>query len=177
MRSLRNVVTTKICTTKEYPMHIENYLGLNCTYDLDEYLNERLINRAFHDEFPLVQLTYGQKCVFDQAWDEVTMKCRGVIYDANTREVIARPFEKFFNYETTWRPETMCINLPKTAPIVTEKLDGSLGILYRYNNVDYVATKGSFKSDQAKWATQWYHRNVGLHGHWPKNSTVLFEVI
>lgn len=158
-------------------MKIERYLGLNCAYDLDLYLNERYVNRAYHDEFPLCQLTYGQKTVFDQKWDDVTTRCRGVIYNAETREVIARPFEKFFNIETTWRPETLTINLPKTQPILTEKVDGSLGILYHWNGIDYIASKGSFKSEQAKWATKWYHRNVGLKGDWPKGYTPIFEMI
>lgn len=160
-------------------MNIERYLGLNCAYDLDEYLHEGYVREAYHDEFPLVQLTYGQKTVYDQKWDYVTERCRGVIYNAETREVIARPFEKFFNINTSWRPETMMSNLPKTQPVLTEKLDGSLGILYRdpQGKMDYIASKGSFKSEQAKWATKFYQEVVGLKGDWPEGYTPVFEII
>jgi RNA ligase len=59
---------------------------------------------------------------------------------------------------------------------ITEKMDGSLGILYRLGNQYRIATRGSFHSDQAEWATKF------LHGHYtlddlPTELTLLFEII
>ena len=47
-------------------------------------------------------------------------------------------------------------------PEPTEKLDGSLGIIFFYDDQWHVATRGSFASDQAIWATE-YLRNHLRH--------------
>ena len=76
----------------------------------------------------------------------MTRKCRGLILNVSTGEVLAQPFPKFFNYQehiTKSRP------IPNEPPIVSEKLDGSLGILYQLNIVLYIAMRGSLMSDQA----------------------------
>jgi RNA ligase len=55
-------------------------------------------------------------------------------------------------------------------------MDGSLGILYRENEAYRIATRGSFDSDQAIWATDFLSREFNL---WklPPSITLLFEII
>ncbi len=143
-------------------------------YDIIKpYIEKGLVSEQAHPEKPSLRIfNYTQECQFSRAWDEVTRQCRGLIMDIETGEIIARPFEKFFNYgehvANGWE-------IPDETPIVTEKLDGSLGILYEINGEPWVATRGSFTSDQALWATDWYRKNVGHTP--PKDATVLFEII
>lgn len=106
----------------------------------------------------------------------MTEKCRGLIVDTNG-EVVARPFIKFFNFEDSTRPETQRSALPKESPVVTDKLDGSLGILYRYNGQVGVASKGSFTSEHAQWATKYYHDHYHNKIAWPSGWTPVFEMI
>ena len=134
---------------------------------------------------------YTHQAQFDNKWDDVTEHCRGLItlggmheYNSDTlenrlsaQEVIARPFRKFFNLNTSFRPETQEAALPLDKPRVMEKLDGSLGILYWYEGKPSIATRGSFASDQAKWATNWYREYVWREAHWPEGYTPLFEII
>lgn len=59
-----------------------------------------------------------------------------------------------------------------------EKLDGSLGILYWLNDEPFIATRGSFDSVQARWAsaqlrTQYAHALP----HLDRSQTYLFEII
>jgi RNA ligase len=55
-------------------------------------------------------------------------------------------------------------------------MDGSLGILYRYKGRSYIATRGSFTSGQAVWATAWLnHCSAGEF--WPHGYTPLFEIV
>jgi hypothetical protein len=55
----------------------------------------------------------------------VTLSCRGLIWNPQTGEIAARPFAKLFDlHETSDR-------VPDSPPLAHEKLDGSLGILYR----------------------------------------------
>lgn len=145
---------------------------------LDIYLRDRIVNEARHPEHRnLAIYNYGHVAQHENIWDNVTEHCRGLIVDTSTGDILARPFRKFFNLNTSFRPETHEQNLPNTPPRVLEKLDGSLGILYRYNNIPLIATRGSFASDQAKWATTWYLKQVSANTCWPKGYTPLFEII
>ena len=145
------------------------------TYEeIKPYLEKGLIGEQVHPQNPDVRIfNYSQACQFDKAWDDVTKQCRGLILNVATGEVIARPFGKFFNYQehvqNAWP-------IPGDAPQVHEKLDGSLGILYWLDGHPFIATRGSFKSDQALWATKWFRENVG---DWNRltNLTHLFEII
>jgi RNA ligase len=143
---------------------------------LESHITHRVVSRRGHPALPLAILNYTDKATFDQIWDSVTCRCRGLIYDQSTEEVVAVPFQKFFNYATTWRTETMPENLPTHQPEITQKLDGSLGILYRYKGFTGISTRGSFNSDQAVWATAWLTKHLP-DADWPGGWTPLFEII
>lgn len=137
------------------------------------YIEKKLVSEQAHPEDPDVRIfNYTQACQFAQAWDDITRQCRGLIMNVRTGEVLARPFPKFFNYG---EHVTKGWAIPAGTPIVSEKLDGSLGILYQLGGKPWIATRGSFTSDQALWATDWYRKNIGHHA--PKDETVLFEII
>jgi RNA ligase len=153
-------------------MKLTEYLD---TELLMKHVDSGLVTSSAHPRLPLVILTYGRKCVFDQAWDEVTSRCRGLVVDLEGN-VIARPFEKFHNICTSFRPETWLENLPSAKPDILEKLDGSLGILYRYDGETGIASKGSFKSEHANWATG-YYQNHHSEAVWPEGYTPVFEMI
>ncbi|RHA38697.1 RNA ligase [Cellulomonas rhizosphaerae] len=93
-------------------------------------------------------LNYTEKAQYEHVWTNETQTCRGLIVDGDDT-VIARPWSKFFNYGQ--HPEG---TLDLTAPVeVTDKLDGSLGILYPGPDGWAIATRGSFASEQAEHAT------------------------
>lgn len=144
---------------------------------LNDFVELGFVDKKDHPSLPLSLYCYGRKAVRDNVWDETTTRCRGLIVNRETGEIIARPFEKFFNLGTAGMPETHLANLPDGQPTITEKLDGSLGILYRYGGVDYIASKGSFVSEHAKWATAWYRSHLGYRRAWPKGYTPIFEMI
>jgi RNA ligase len=104
------------------------------------------------------------------------LECRGLIYDAEGT-IVARGFRKFFNVSE--RPETqMEALLSLGQPEIAVKHDGSLGILF-YSEKEgrwRVATRGSFASDQALWATRFFHTHYQPPLHHPEY-TYLFEII
>lgn len=143
---------------------------------LTEHVRNGLVDVRHHRSLPLDIYTFSKRTVYDNAWDDVTTKCRGLIVGPDSK-IVARPFEKFFNVDTSYRPETHMANLPAFPfPMVAEKLDGSLGIHYQYNGRHGIATKGSFHSEQAEWATRWYNR-VCINPQWPEGYTPVFEII
>jgi RNA ligase len=143
---------------------------------LAKHVAERTVNVQAHPESRLRIANYTQRAQFSSAWDEVTMQCRGLIFDAETLEVVARPWRKFWNLGDARWPETLPENLPAAPPILTRKLDGSLGIGYPLNGGLRVATRGSFISEQAGWATRWMaenHPGLAIPAGW----TALWEIV
>ena len=50
--------------------------------------------------------------------------------------------------------------MPQESFEVTEKVDGSLGIIFFHDGKWKVSTKGSFQSDQAKWAQEYFDTHI-----------------
>lgn len=139
--------------------------------ELEADITAGYIRAQKHPTRPLTILNYTEKAQFDRHWTKSTLTCRGLIYDAAGR-VVGRPFPKFFNHD---EPDSI---IAKTGPVtVTDKLDGSLGILYPGpGDWHSIATRGSFTSEQAIHATRvWQDR----YNHWmpPHGYTTLFEIV
>jgi RNA ligase len=124
-----------------------------------------------HPDLPLFIYNYTERCQWERAWTDVTLQCRGLITD-DSGTVIARPWAKFFNYGE--HPEG-AIDLAAPAE-VTDKLDGSLGILYPVPDGWAIATRGSFTSDQALHATELLRQRYPDFTP-PDGMTCLFEII
>jgi RNA ligase len=130
-----------------------------------------LVRLQRHPDRPLVIYNYTEACQYMSAWTPVTLACRGLIVDEAGR-VVARPYTKFFNHTESHAPV-----LDATAAVrVTDKADGSLGIIYHDGTRLAVATRGSFVSDQARHATEIINqRYAGFVP--PDDLTVLVEII
>ena len=117
-------------------------------------------------------LNYTPRATYDRAWNEATLTCRGLILDEADR-VVARPFPKFFGPAEPDAPP-----VPEGRPmVVTEKLDGSLGIAYHHPEGGIrLATRGSLTSDQALVATDiWHEKYPGVQ--FGQGVTPLFEIV
>ena len=65
---------------------------------LEKMIEEKYINVQKHPDTNLWLLNYSKSCQLDKIWNEVTIKCRGLIIDM-FGNIVSRPFEKFYNYE------------------------------------------------------------------------------
>lgn len=135
-------------------------------------INDRYISVQKHERADLFIYNYTQKCQFDRFWNDQTMMCRGLILDGQGN-VVARPFPKFFNLEEYTAQGKQ---LPQENFVVTEKFDGSLGILYWLNDEPHLATRGSFISDQAIKGTEML-RQFRPFPELDRTKTYLFEII
>lgn len=116
-------------------------------------------------------LQFNYQAPANKTWNEFECLCRGLIIDSTNGHIIARPFDKFFNYGEGGK-------YPSTNKIrhVIEKVDGSMGILYWYQARWHVATRGSLTSDQAIWAEEFLYEAYDLHhlAHW---ETYIVEIV
>lgn len=122
-----------------------------------------------HPTEDLLIWNYTPRCQYDHVWNDVTIQARGLITRTDG-VVVARPFRKFFNYEEHQSA------IPLEPFKVTEKMDGSLGILYFVGDVPYIATRGSFASEQAVYGTYILHEKY-RDFPFQKCYTYLFEII
>jgi RNA ligase len=115
---------------------------------LNQYVKDGWVERNDHPSLPISIYNYSRKTQYEGKWDDITLKTRGLVLD-NEGNVVAKAFDKFFNYEELVGNKWVESKIPNEPFEVFEKMDGSLGILFNYNNEWILATKGSFTSDQA----------------------------
>lgn len=134
--------------------------------DFFGYLNEiemGYIKANYHPEDNnLVILNYTKYATFERRWNKYTMSARGLIIDLTELKnngiiyILARPFGKFPNFgEMPDYEKDINLNDIESS---TEKMDGSLGISYFFNDEIRFATRGSFISEQAVKATEMWKK-------------------
>lgn len=159
-------------------------------FDRDELahcIDNGYVNKQVHPTLPLAILNYTHKTQGNRYWTQVTRQCRGLIYNTLSNNIVARGFNKFFNIG-----EDGGVTLERFFRLrrdghrirIYEKLDGSMGILWQFIGTDGVrhvgvATRGSFTSPQAVWATDWLKERIRLSGSisWSYNLTPVVEII
>ena len=152
------------------------YMKLLKKLDLEIVNKLRLdgyIKTNVHPSGDLIIYNYTEKCMFDKAWCDYTLQCRGLIAD-NEGNIVSRPFPKFFNLGEGAVPDEIKYNYVDVD--IYEKLDGSLGVSYWYNGLTYIATRGSFTSRQAVYASDMLE-HLCLHDGINPEHTYLFEII
>src|SRR4051812_16526347 len=108
---------------------------------LDAMVADGWLRAQRHPDADLWIYNYTPQTQYENHWTPETLACRGLILDVDG-DVVARPFPKFFNWGT---PQAE--GLPLHEPfVVTEKFDGSLGILYMLDGQTFIASRGSFTS-------------------------------
>jgi RNA ligase len=150
---------------------------------LKKHYLEGYLYKVEHPNYPLDLYKYSDRTVYEKKWDEITRVCRGIVIHRETGEVIAKPFPKFFNLGEM--DETFAANLPTDLNYeIYDKVDGSLGIGFFWDNDFHFATMGSFTSAQALKAKEIFDRKYAYNygqilGKYPgvEKITLLFEII
>jgi RNA ligase len=133
---------------------------------------QRYGNVSIHAWDGRLIFNYTKRAVYEGRWNFFECASRGLIIDIQTGEIVARGFDKFWNWLQDGRqpaPDAHII-------AITDKIDGSLGVLYRHRGQYRIATRGSFDSPQALWATEFLNARYDLTGL-PDDLTLLFEII
>ncbi len=139
---------------------------------LKEMITAGYVKINQHPTANLFIYNYSETAQFERVWNEVTLQCRGLILD-DTGKIVARPFPKFFNLE-----ELVNEPIPNLPFEVYEKMDGSLGISYAIDGEIFIATRGSFTSEQSVKANELLNTKfTSAKARMNPAITYLFEII
>lgn len=154
---------------------------------LRQHVADGWISEQKHPYLDLFIYNYTHEAQYANKWDATILQARGLILNREG-EIIARPLKKFFNLEEYGTDrlighiqrgvlQPIPFDLPYS---VTDKMDGSLGILYTDAVLGpALATRGSFTSDQALRGGVMLRRLLNATDWWRPNPqfTYLFEII
>jgi len=184
-------------------MKLEKLLDIE---KLNEQVRDGYISVRAHPKLPLRIYNYSSQCTFENKWSLESCICRGLIVDSNDN-VVSRPIAKFFNLGQTgpllvrdWflrdergenkgvvKDQTIdpaylleCARLFKNPITITRKLDGWAGISWHYEGIYGVASRGSFDSPGAQYATEKVQKFVkygAFADFLPEDTTLFFEII
>jgi hypothetical protein len=111
------------------------------------------------ESFPHVSsYSFSKNTFYDKSFDELTVKARGLFVDRETREIVSRSYDKFFNTgecaDTTLEALKESLVFPLT---IWQKENGFLGIIGYDRKTDglFVTSKSTPEGDFAEW-----HREI-----------------
>ncbi len=138
--------------------------------ELEKGVADKLVTKRKHPNHDIYIYNYTQSAmsISPGAWPEWLRDARGLVLDLDG-DVVARAFKKFFNLDLSDKSKW---DQPFT---VTEKVDGSMLMVFWYNDELIFATRGSFESEQAIKAKEiWNKRGYSRD---KTDITMIFEVI
>lgn len=131
-------------------LQVQEYLK---TQSHDALTEELGIKVTRHDTLPLVILNYNQ--IESPKTHPVVRECRGLVLHAETHEIVARSFPRFFNWGEV--AEEMP-DFDFSDFIIQSKEDGSLILIYHFDDEWRVNTRGSFAADNMQFQDfTWTH--------------------
>lgn len=155
--------------------------------ELDRVIRDGFVAVKTHPNGQLRILNYTKVAQYEGRLSNPTVgACRGLIVDGDDR-LVARPLAKFANVfehapvevgdrwqEAGFEYPPLPFHLPFE---VFDKVDGSLGIAYHDGDRTRIATRGSFTSTQARWASTWFDEHLADRVTIPEGHTYLFEIV
>ena len=137
-----------------------------------QYVKDGLVFERKHPARDYWIYNYTPRVQFENLWDDVTRKCRGLTLNKDG-VVVARPFEKFFNYG-----QKEAGSIPDEPFEAFEKIDGSLGIITLQEDGPLFSTRGSFDGEQARACERIFNEKYVSALEWMNPQyTYLFEII
>lgn len=120
-------------------LHVQQYLQNHSFDDLTAELGIKVVR---HEQLPLVILNYDQ--IESPKTNLIVRECRALVLHADTHEVVAKSFNRFFNWGEV---QDEMGDFDFSDFVVQSKEDGSLVLFYHFDGHWRVNTRGSFAQD------------------------------
>lgn len=147
------------------PVYIQNDVFAidSSTIDIDKTtITEEMMFNIMQDnnlvaerkskKYPISAFNFKPQVFRGRLWDSQTIKARGLFFNNETKKIVLRSYDKFFNINE--REATKLMNLKKNFefPVYEYvKYNGFLGLQGALDGELIYASKSSLESDHAKW--------------------------
>jgi RNA ligase len=148
---------------------------------LKQEISQGYISKRKHPTLPLFIYNYTNKATFEHKWSHEIKTCRGLITDEEGN-ILGRSFYKFFNLGqsegVSFEDAQRLLSFGYSYEL-TDKMDGWLGVGYKYNGEWAVSSRGSFDSEGSRFATEKFQKIVKAERDhvFPPSYTPVFEII
>jgi RNA ligase len=141
---------------------------------LEEQVALGNVNYQVHPQLPLKIYKYSKQAVYTQAWNDITLLCRGLVLDVDGN-VVVNCMPKFYNNN---QGEALPV-FERTKGLsyeVFDKMDGSLLQIVNWNGQRIITSSGSFDSPQVHKAAEMLKKQYP-HYVFKDGITYIFEII
>lgn len=137
---------TKI-TIEEFLEHLQDH----------DYINEKKLGNN------ISSFNFTRKAFTEKVWDDVSVKARGLFINTNTKEIVSRSYNKFFNVnERSFTKLSALADSLKFPITVYDKPNGYLGTIGYNSEFDELVftSKSEIKNEFALWFKELFYQKV-----------------
>lgn len=139
----------------EKSVTIENFI---------EYLSnhKEIIEKPLGDN--IYSYNFTKKAFMDKIWDDINIKARGLFINKNTKEIVSRSYNKFFNVnERSFTKISALADNLQYPVVVYDKPNGYLGTVGYNSETDSLVftSKSEIKTEHAEWLKKLFMKQFG----------------
>ena len=121
-------IKNNIIATEENKMKEEEKKNLNIDSVIEDMRKSSLVRESKYDN--ISAFNFSERAFKKGIWDEITTKARGLFINTNTKEIVARSYDKFFRINEVEETQAIYLKSKLQYPLnVFVKYNGFLGIL------------------------------------------------
>lgn len=137
----------------------------------EEKSDVEILKEMYHSEWVqvknlkdnIISLNFTREAFVKSIWDSITCHARGLFVDKTNGNVVAKSFNKFFNYNQVTETTLPVLKRTFKFPVVGyKKENGFLGIISKYNGKVRFFTKSSDGGDYVNWFIGALCNNYGI---------------
>lgn len=147
--------------------------------------DNHLVAEKKSKKYPISAFNFKPMVFKGRLWDSQTVKARGLFFNNETKKIVMRSYEKFFNINE--RENTKLHNLKRSMqfPVYEYlKYNGFLGLQSVHNGELIYSSKSSLESEHAEWFKEIFENSVSkeainalIKSMEDLNYTLVYEVI
>ena len=132
---INKIKNNKFETLEKVAEGTETRDGFNTPNETINAMSRNRMIRCKNLDNNIASINFTESCFKKKTWNDLTVKARGLFVNKITGDVIARGYEKFFNYQERQDTTLNYIKNNYQFPLISyKKYNGYLGIISHFNN-------------------------------------------
>lgn len=145
------IKNNKFKLEKEIAEMDDSRKGLSTPNEVINSMSKNRMIKCKNLDNNIVSLNFTENCFRKKAWNDMTVKARGLFVDKTTGKIVSRGYEKFFNHNESKETTLGYIKNNYIFPLTSyTKYNGYLGIISHLNNELVFYTKSTNLGEKAE---------------------------